>query len=91
VVTNKSLAGLRLLNKTQGARNIYFVGSYAYEGIPLLEGCVCSSLNMAEHFGVKRSLVFAEIPEVKSYQHTFWARVFIFWGMIFSWLLDLVL
>lgn len=91
VVTSKSLQGLKLLNKIQGERNIYFVGSYAYEGIPLLEGCVCSSLNVAEKFGVKRSLVFGETPELPSYRQTFWARIFIFWGLLLSWFLDFIL
>jgi len=91
VVTSKSLEGLRLLNKIQGKRNIYFVGSYAYEGIPLLEGCICSSLLVAEKFGVTKEDVFGDAPDLESYRHSFWARLFIFLGALFSWFLDLIL
>lgn len=91
MVTKESLAGLRLLNQVQGRRHIHYVGSYAFEGIPLLEGCVCSSLNMAERFGVTSERVFGNTPEFESYKSTFWARFFIFFGLLFSWLLDLIL
>ena len=43
----------------QGQRNIWFVGAYADEGVPLLEGCVSSGSRVAAHFGVKEERVYA--------------------------------
>ncbi|TPX69451.1 hypothetical protein SpCBS45565_g02440 [Spizellomyces sp. 'palustris'] len=46
VVTMSSWAALESLDGIQGAGGRWFVGSYAWEGIPLLEGCVASSVNV---------------------------------------------
>ncbi|KAG5462732.1 MAG: hypothetical protein BJ554DRAFT_3781, partial [Olpidium bornovanus] len=51
IVTNKSMAGLNDLDLEQGTNNIWFVGSYAYPGIPLLEGCAVSAKRVAEALG----------------------------------------
>jgi uncharacterized protein len=53
-VTKKSCDGLDLLEKFQGLNGFYFVGSWAWPGMPLLEGCVASSVRVAERLGVRR-------------------------------------
>ncbi|ORX89733.1 FAD/NAD(P)-binding domain-containing protein [Basidiobolus meristosporus CBS 931.73] len=40
------------LHQIQGRDNIWFVGAYVYPGIPLLEGCVQSSMEVCEALGV---------------------------------------
>ncbi|KAK9728713.1 hypothetical protein K7432_000859 [Basidiobolus ranarum] len=40
------------LHQIQGRNNIWFVGAYVYPGIPLLEGCVQSSMEVCEALGV---------------------------------------
>ncbi|KAI9091533.1 hypothetical protein DFS34DRAFT_584477 [Phlyctochytrium arcticum] len=46
VVTQKSLTALTHLEALQGRGRRWFVGSYAWESIPLLEGCVASATNI---------------------------------------------
>lgn len=41
--TAESTAGLSRLRDLQGLSGLWFVGAYAWEGIPLLEGCVASA------------------------------------------------
>ena len=48
----------QLLWKVQGTNRRFFVGAYAGEGIPLLEGCVESGLRVAKMFGVDESLIY---------------------------------
>ena len=48
----------------QGTNRRFFVGAYAGEGIPLLEGCVESGLRVAKLFGVAENLVY-RLPTVR--------------------------
>jgi hypothetical protein len=41
--TAESTANLSRLHDLQGSSGLWFVGAYAWEGIPLLEGCVASA------------------------------------------------
>jgi predicted NAD/FAD-binding protein len=54
VVNAQSLAGLDILQQLhqQEGRRIWFCGSYAAEGVPLLESAVLSSLRVANRFSV---------------------------------------
>jgi predicted NAD/FAD-binding protein len=54
IVNSKSLAGLQKLSDLHGQpdRRIWFCGSYASAGIPLLESAVSSAMSIAEHLGV---------------------------------------
>jgi predicted NAD/FAD-binding protein len=54
VVNEQSLAGLELLNflHQQDDRQIWFCGSYAAEGVPLLESAVLSSLRVANRLSI---------------------------------------
>ncbi|KAI8812233.1 hypothetical protein BJ742DRAFT_793421 [Cladochytrium replicatum] len=42
-VSVESMRGLDELDDAQGLGGVYFVGSFAYGGVPLLEGCVASA------------------------------------------------
>ncbi len=48
VTAHSTLEGIDRLYVEQGKGNIWFTGSYAYPGIPLLEGCVVMSTLIAE-------------------------------------------
>ncbi len=63
VVNEKSLAGLDLLKQLhqQTDRRIWFCGSYAAEGVPLLESAVLSSLRVANHLLVPLPESFSTI------------------------------
>lgn len=45
--------GKRAGDGVQGRKGIWFIGSYAWPGIPLLEGCVGSSVRVVE--GISRA------------------------------------
>lgn len=57
VVTLSSLEALDSLDTVQGLGNRWFVGSYAWEGIPLLEGCVGSAIRVARGIKGEQTLV----------------------------------
>ncbi|KAI8999407.1 hypothetical protein BC832DRAFT_208013 [Gaertneriomyces semiglobifer] len=61
VVTSSSLLGLEQLDTLQGLRNRWFVGSYAWEGIPLLEGCVASAVEVVKSICEEEGLQ-AKVP-----------------------------
>ena len=63
VVNEKSLAGLDLLQQLhqQTGRRIWFCGSYAAEGVPLLESAVLSSLRVADRLLVPLPESFSTI------------------------------
>lgn len=63
VVNAQSLAGLELLQQLhqQADRQIWFCGSYAAEGIPLLESAVLSSLRVAKRLQVPLPETFSPI------------------------------
>ena len=44
------------LNALQGTGSCWFVGSYAWPGIPLLEGCVATALEVAHAIGREQGL-----------------------------------
>ncbi|KAI9207833.1 uncharacterized protein BJ171DRAFT_491665 [Polychytrium aggregatum] len=48
VVTWDSMMAIDDLNMLQGKGQRWFVGSYAYPGIPLLEGCVVTAIDVAQ-------------------------------------------
>ncbi|KAJ3172168.1 hypothetical protein HDU88_006983 [Geranomyces variabilis] len=48
VVTADSARAVEALHTVQGLNHLWFVGSWAWEGIPLLEGCVASSVNVVK-------------------------------------------
>eukprot|EP01121_Diplochlamys_sp_Union-15-3_P014239 TRINITY_DN4511_c0_g2_i2.p1 TRINITY_DN4511_c0_g2~~TRINITY_DN4511_c0_g2_i2.p1 ORF type:complete len:343 (+),score=24.80 TRINITY_DN4511_c0_g2_i2:143-1171(+) len=48
----EAVKGLKLLDELQGKDNIYYCGSYAYYGVPLLESAVCSSMKISKLLGV---------------------------------------
>ncbi len=54
IVNVESLKGLQRLSSLhrQPNRRIWFCGSYAADGIPLLESAVSSAMSIAEHLGV---------------------------------------
>lgn len=52
VVTFESKRALEEVNKYQGHKNIWFVGSYTVFTVPLLESGVYSSVKVAEALGV---------------------------------------
>jgi predicted NAD/FAD-binding protein len=54
VVNGRSIQGLEKLNQIhqQPGRRIWYCGSYASPGVPLLESGVVSSLNVAKHLGI---------------------------------------
>jgi predicted NAD/FAD-binding protein len=53
VVNQQSLAATKQIRQfhTQKDRRVWFCGSYASDGVPLLESGVVSSLNVATHLG----------------------------------------
>jgi predicted NAD/FAD-binding protein len=61
VVNDHSLAGLALLKQLhqQDDRRIWFCGSYAAEGVPLLESGVLSSLRIARRLSVQLPKLFS--------------------------------
>ncbi len=63
VVNEQSLAGLDLLEQLhqQADRRIWFCGSYAAEGVPLLESAVLSSLRVANRLLVQLPETFSTI------------------------------
>ncbi|KAJ3160197.1 hypothetical protein HDU86_001033 [Geranomyces michiganensis] len=48
VVTADSARAVEELHTVQGLNHVWFVGSWAWEGIPLLEGCVASSVDVVK-------------------------------------------
>jgi predicted NAD/FAD-binding protein len=48
LVTLDSEAAMDELDMLQGIDGLFFVGSFVWPGIPLLEGCVASAVNVAE-------------------------------------------
>ncbi|KAJ3255556.1 hypothetical protein HK103_006192 [Boothiomyces macroporosus] len=56
-VTEESCAGLDELERLQGKNQISFVGSWAWPGMPLLEGCVASAVRCSERLGLERPWV----------------------------------
>lgn len=46
-----SLSAIDALDMCQGMDNIYTIGSYAYPGVPLLEGAVCSAMKACHSIG----------------------------------------
>lgn len=52
VVTWKSLDAMKKLWKHQGRKGVWFCGSYALHGMPLLETAVSSSVLVASALGV---------------------------------------
>jgi uncharacterized protein len=52
VESNHALADLDVLHAERG-RRVYFCGSYAASGVPLLESAVRSAVNVTAHLGVK--------------------------------------
>ncbi|KAJ2997782.1 hypothetical protein HDV02_005151 [Globomyces sp. JEL0801] len=53
-VTEQSCEALNIIEHYQGRQNIYFVGSWVWPGMPLLEGCVASAIRVAERIGIPR-------------------------------------
>ncbi len=53
MVSFRSVDAIGSLWKEQGKQNIWFVGSYALYGMPLLETAVSSSIAVAQRLGVK--------------------------------------
>ncbi|KAJ3306170.1 hypothetical protein HDV03_000404 [Kappamyces sp. JEL0829] len=51
IVTKDSCDAIDELELVQGRNGFYFVGSWAWPGMPLLEGCVASSVRVAERLG----------------------------------------
>lgn len=56
-VTLDSMMALDDLNRLQGSDCCWFIGSYAWPGIPLLEGCVESALAAARGIGRERGIL----------------------------------
>ncbi|KAJ9088681.1 hypothetical protein DSO57_1020734 [Entomophthora muscae] len=52
LVTSSSSLALDKLDLLQGTYGLYFVGSYTYPGLPLLEGCVANSERLARSLGI---------------------------------------
>ncbi len=83
---------MKKLNQIQGKRNIYFVGAYAYPGVPLLEGCVCSGLEVSEKLGVDKNKIFKkDLEEVRTYKETFGGVIMSFVLFFFGWLFNILL
>jgi predicted NAD/FAD-binding protein len=53
-VTMESCDALDVLEQCQGINGFFFVGSWVWPGMPLLEGCVASSVRVAERLGIQR-------------------------------------
>ncbi|KAI8904694.1 hypothetical protein EDD86DRAFT_277891 [Gorgonomyces haynaldii] len=51
VVKTTNAEAIDALNLIQGHNNIYCIGSYAYPGIPLLEGAVVSAMKVSHQLG----------------------------------------
>lgn len=47
IMTKESMFNIDNLEEIQGENNIYFIGSYAYPGLPLLEGCAGSAIKIS--------------------------------------------
>jgi predicted NAD/FAD-binding protein len=60
-VSFESLQAVRCIRENQGSQGLWFVGSYITDGIPLLEGCLESALDVYEgvcgRVGVERGRV----------------------------------
>lgn len=52
LVTSASSLAIDELDRLQGTAGLYFVGSYTYPGLPLLEGCVANSERLARSLGM---------------------------------------
>ncbi|KAI0221363.1 hypothetical protein L0F63_002450 [Massospora cicadina] len=52
LVTSASSLAIDELDRLQGTAGLYFVGSYTYPGLPLLEGCVANSERLAKSLGI---------------------------------------
>ncbi|KAJ2757769.1 hypothetical protein H4S06_003020 [Coemansia sp. BCRC 34490] len=53
LVTVESQRQINTLSAHQGQRGVWFVGSYAAPGVPLLEGCVRSAVDVVRALGVR--------------------------------------
>lgn len=72
-VTSASLNALNVIYDFQGHNNMFFVGSACYPGVPLLEGCVATSIDVAKRLGVDRPWQVSEVEyrplfELEEYQ-----------------------
>eukprot|EP00163_Fabomonas_tropica_P031540 TRINITY_DN752_c2_g1_i4.p1 TRINITY_DN752_c2_g1~~TRINITY_DN752_c2_g1_i4.p1 ORF type:complete len:163 (-),score=24.42 TRINITY_DN752_c2_g1_i4:219-707(-) len=66
VLTTDAVKGIHLLEKLQGKGNLWYCGSYARFGMPLLENGVRSALEIAEALGVERPWHCPEPPSKTS-------------------------
>ncbi|KAJ3019667.1 hypothetical protein HKX48_001910 [Thoreauomyces humboldtii] len=58
VVTMDSRQALRKeLPKLQGQQGVWFAGSWAHEGVPLLEGCVASAMTVGRGISNKHAMI----------------------------------
>jgi uncharacterized protein len=54
LVNLESLDGIDEIERVQGVNGVYVAGSWVWPGMPLLEGCIASSLRIADRLGVQR-------------------------------------
>ncbi len=47
----------------QGHHHRWFIGAYAFHGMPLLEGCIASGLLVAQRLGVDERLAYPPLPD----------------------------
>jgi predicted NAD/FAD-binding protein len=68
-VSKESCEGINELENLQGENSLYFVGSWVWPGMPLLEGCVASACRISERFGIARPWA-VEGPEAQVWEET---------------------
>ena len=54
LVNRETNSGIDELELVQGLNDMYFIGSWSWPGMPLLEGCVTSAIRIAERMGLAR-------------------------------------
>ncbi|KAJ3278453.1 hypothetical protein HK104_002323 [Borealophlyctis nickersoniae] len=91
-VTLDSMFAVDDLDEVQGLGQRWFVGSYAYPGIPLLEGCVATAVRVARGIAAAEG-VEVHIPwEPKTVEEKGWDAVLMdwvwWWAGILVWFLN---
>jgi len=82
VISQDGVDGVVDLENFQGHNNVFFVGSYAKYGIPLLESGIASAIYVAEKLQVKVDWKYKEGEDeeevVQKSSFSFWLKIFIF-------------
>lgn len=54
LVNKDTHSGIDELELAQGINDMFFIGSWSWPGMPLLEGCVASAIRISERLGLPR-------------------------------------